>query len=99
MAIDMATVKATFTLDERTAARLADTAKRLGRPKSEIVRDAISEYSERADRLSDAERERMLRVVDELAASPPSRSAAEVDAELEEIRRARRAGGRGTPVE
>jgi predicted transcriptional regulator len=92
-------VKATFTLDDATAARLERTAERLKKPKSAVVRDAIQEYSERADRLTEAERTRMLAALDEFAKQPPTRSAAEVDAELEEIRRARRSGGRRTPVE
>jgi hypothetical protein len=95
----MASVKATFTLDERTAARLAQTAERLNRPKSEVVREAILDYSERADRLSERERLEKLRLFDELMPRITPRPDAEVDAELEEIRRARRGGGRRTPVE
>ena len=95
----MATVKATFTLDEATATRLEQTAERLKKPKSAVVRDAIHEYSERADRLTEAERTRMLKVLDRMAERTPSRSAEEVEAELAEIRRARRSGGRRTPVE
>lgn len=95
----MAAVKATFTLDEATAAKLALTSERLGKPKSAVVREAIAEYSERADRLSEAERLRMLQVLDEYARTPPTRTSAEVDAELDEIRRTRRGGGRRTPVE
>ncbi len=91
----MASVKATFTLDEETAARLADTAERLNRPKSAVVRDAIHEFSERAERLSTSERRRLLTAFDELVPEIPQRPVAEVDAELEAIREARRHGGRG----
>ena len=91
----MASVKATFTLDEETAARLNETAQRLSRPKSAIVRDALHEYSERAARLSASERRLMLAAFDELVPKIPQRPAAEVDAELGEIRRSRRRGGRG----
>ncbi len=46
-------MKATFTFDEDTSRRLTDTSNRLGRPKSEIVRDAINEYHAKLDRLTD----------------------------------------------
>jgi predicted DNA-binding protein len=95
----MASVKATFTLDEATAARLAQTAERLGRPKSEIVREAILDYSERADRLSETERLRMLRTFDQFAARIPPRDSADLEAELTELRLARRSGGRRSPGE
>lgn len=95
----MASVKATFTLDEESAAKLNLTAKRLDRPKSQIVREAIIDYSDRADRLSEHERLRMLRVIDEYMAEPPTRPQAEVDAEIAEIRAARQGGGRRTPVD
>lgn len=90
----MASVKATFTLDESTVKRLAQTAERLQRPKSEIVREAILDYSERSDRLSERERLKMLRAFDELVPHIPTRPAAEVDAELEALRESRRLGGR-----
>jgi hypothetical protein len=50
-------------------------------------------------RLSEAERLRRLRIFDEYMAKPPTRPHSEVDAELKEIRDARRAGGRLTPVD
>lgn len=93
MAIDMA-IKVTFTLDESTVTRLNRTAERLAKPKSEVVREAIAEYDAKSDRLSEAERERMLRVLDEILASPSDRSQAGADREIAEISRARRSGGR-----
>jgi predicted transcriptional regulator len=90
----MATVKVTFTLDEATVERLNETAIRLAKPKSEVVREAIRDYHSRADRLSEAERQRMLRAVDELMGKPPTRSQREVDRELREIREFRRVGWR-----
>ncbi len=51
-------VKVTFTLDDTTVARLNETARRLSKPKSELVREAIKAYHAKSDRLSDAERER-----------------------------------------
>jgi hypothetical protein len=90
----MASVKATFTLDEATAARLAQTAERLGRPKSAVVREAILDYSERLDRLGERERLQLLSVFDELVPRIPERPEEEVDAELARLRESRRAGGR-----
>lgn len=90
----MPAIKATFTLDDETAARLASTAEILGVPKSEVVRRAIDDYHRRLDRISEAERQRALRIIQEVVPTIPTRPQAEVDAELAEIRAARRGGGR-----
>ena len=95
----MATVKVTFTLDEATVARLRETASRLAKPKSEVVREAIREFHAKSDRLSETERQRMLRVMKDILARPPTRTQAEVDRELRELRRARRSRGRLHPVD
>lgn len=95
----MASVKATFTLDEESVRKLAQASKRSKRSKSEIVREAILDYSEREGRLNNRERLAMLRTIDEFAGRVPPRSQEEVDAELAAIREARRRGGRRTPVE
>lgn len=95
----MATVKVTFTLDAETVNRLERAAERLSKPKSQVIREAVAEYYQRIGRLSESEKQRMLRVLDAIMARRPSRTAAEVDQELREIRRARRGGGRRTPVE
>ena len=95
----MAFVKSTFTLDEPTVARLEVVAGQLGKPKSEIVREAIHDYADRIGKLSEKERVRMLRILDEMLPKVPERPIEEVEAELAEIRRARRGGGRRTPVE
>lgn len=92
------TTKVTFTLDARTVERIAQTAKRLGVPKSGVVREAVAEYAARAGRLTEAERLRALKVFDEVLSAIPRRPAAAVDRELAELRRARRAGGRRHPV-
>ena len=84
----------TFSLDEPTAARLNGASVSLGKPKSEIVREAIRDYAERMGRLSEVERIRMLGVFDEVVTAIPERPAGDVDAELAEIRRARREGSR-----
>ena len=87
-------VKMTFTLDDATVARLRRSAVRLAKPQSEIVREAIRDYADRAGRLSEEERQHRLRVFDQLVPRVPIRPAAEVDREMAGIRRARRAGGR-----
>jgi predicted transcriptional regulator len=87
-------VKVTFTLDDETVERLRRTAARLAKPQSYVVREAIREYETRSTRLSDEERARMLAVVDRMMQAPPGRTAQEVDAELAEVRAARRRPGR-----
>ena len=95
----MASTKVTFTLDEKTVARLNRAAQRLQMAKSQVVREAIGEYSARLGRLSEEERVRMLEVLDEAVARGPTRSQAEVEQELRDIRAARHAGGRRTEVD
>jgi len=68
-------------------------------PKSQVVREAIGEYSANLGRLSEEERERMLRVLDEALARIPMRPQEEVEREIREVRDARRAGGRKTESE
>lgn len=88
-------IKVTFTLDDETVGYLDRTARRLGMPKSQVVREAIKVYGEQAGLLTEEERDRMLQVFDQVTADIPERSRAEVDRELAEIRESRRAGGRG----
>ncbi len=95
----MAPLKMTFSLDEKTAAQLARTAERLHTSKSAVVREAVAEYAARAGRMSEAERRKALRAFDELVHKIPQRPAVEVDEELASLRRARRAGGRRSPIE
>jgi predicted transcriptional regulator len=90
-------VKMTFTLDEQTVERLRRTASRLGKPKSQVIREAVREYEARSTSLGDEERARMLAIVDRMVEEPPTRTAAEVDAELGAIRAARRRWGRHGP--
>jgi predicted transcriptional regulator len=100
MVLGMArTVKMTFTVDQRTADRIDTTARRLGIPKSGVIREAVAEYAARAGRLSEAERLRMLRTLDEIMARGPSRPQREVDRELAGLRRAREGSGRKSPAE
>jgi len=91
----------TFTLDEGTAHYLDRAAHRLGIPKSQVVREAVQMYGEQLGRLSDEERDEKLRVFDEVISKLPRRSVADVDAELDAVRSARRTSGRraGEPRE
>ena len=84
----------TFSLDERTAARIAQAAERLGLPKSGVVREAVREYAERVGRLGEGERLRLLALFDELVPRIPRRAAKAVNAEVAAVRAARRQGGR-----
>ncbi len=87
-------VKVTFTLDEQTIERLRRTASRLAKPQSYVVREAIREYETRSTMLSDEERARLLAIVDRMIQDPPTRTAAEVDAEIGAISASRRRWGR-----
>ena len=83
-------VKVTYSLDDATVRRIRRTAERLGRPQSQVVREAVAEYDARTDRLSETERLRMLDVLDRLRGEPVTRSQANVDAELQDVRLSRR---------
>lgn len=91
----MAATKVTFTLDEATIRRLQLAAEQLHVPKSQIIREAVADFHEGIGRLSEAERQRQLRVLRELAPTIPLRSDDDVKKEIAEIRAARRHGGRG----
>lgn len=90
----MVAIKSTFSLDDDTVARLDRTAEYLNRPKSQVVREAIREYAARVDRLPEAERLRLLETLDRVLKPIPERPLKEVERELEDLRRARRQGGR-----
>lgn len=92
----MARTKVTFTVDDQTVRTIERTALRLGVPKSKVVREAVAEYAARADRLGEAERTRMLAEFDKYIAKIPPRAAGEAAAEIANIRRARKKGGRKT---
>lgn len=94
--------KLTFSVDHSTVERLRKVSARLRMPQSQIVREAVAEYAARADRLSDAERARMLGILDDVIGAPRAsgaagaqgmRRAADVDAEIDGIRRSRRLAG------
>ena len=84
----------TFSLDEATVAQIQQTAVRLRKPQSHVVRDAVADYAARADRLSERERQHLMGVLERLRDARPTRPATAVDEELRSIRTARRAGGR-----
>jgi hypothetical protein len=90
-------VKVTFTLDDETVTRLRRLASSLRRPQSQVVRESIKEYEARSDKLTEDERRRMVAVLDRIMQEPPTRPQAEVDAELREIRAARRRWARRPP--
>lgn len=91
--------KVTFSVDEDTVQTLRRAAERTGKSQSAVVREAVAQYEARADRLTEDERRRMVALMKRVMARPPDRTQAEVDAELREIRRARRHGGRRTRAE
>lgn len=80
----------TFSLDTLTAARISALARNLGKPKSAIVREAVSVYAQNAGRLTEEERLERLRTFQEVVARIPPRPREEVEAELDELRRSRR---------
>jgi predicted transcriptional regulator len=86
--------KMTFSLDDETVRRLKTAAERLRKPQSQVVREAVAEYSERIGRLSDSERSALLRTFDRLVPALPRRPQSQVDAEIRQLRADRRTGGR-----
>ena len=83
-------VKVTYSLDDATVRRIRRAAERLGKPQSHVVREAVAEYDARTDRLSEAERLRMLEVLDRWRKEHVPRSRESIEAELREIRLSRR---------
>ena len=68
----------TFSLDDGTVAKLRQSAARLAKPQSAIVREAIGEYADRVGRLSDGERRHLLHLFDTLVPAIPPRPARDV---------------------
>ena len=85
-------VKVTYSLDDATVRRIRRAAERLGKPQSHVVREAVSEFDARTDRLSEAERLRMLEVLDRWRKEQTPRSRESAEAELREIRLSRLEG-------
>ncbi len=84
----------TYSLDDATVRRIRRTAERLGKPQSQVVREAVADFAARADRLSEVERLRMLKVITRLREAQATRTREETNAELREIRASRRQGWR-----
>ena len=76
---------------------IRQTAARLRKAQSHVVRDAIADYAARSDRLSEPERLHAMGVLERLRDAKPTRPVADVDKELRSLRAARRAGGRRHP--
>jgi Ribbon-helix-helix protein, copG family len=87
-------VKVTFTLDDDTVEAIRTLAARKRKPQSLVVREAVAAYAGQEEKLTDAERNRRLRALDDLSVRPRTRPQAQVDNELRELRRARRTGWR-----
>lgn len=90
-------IKRTFVLDAESASYLDRASARLGIPKSQVVREALRLYGEQMGRLTYEERDRLLDRFDRAVANLPDRPRHEIEAELAEVNRARRGGGRRTP--
>jgi predicted DNA-binding protein len=84
--------KLTFSLDDETVDALRKAAQRTRKTQSLIVREAIAQYASGEDLLSDSDRERLMGVLRRIRSRPATRSKAEVDRELQAIRRSRRTG-------
>ena len=87
-------VRVTYSLDDATVRRIRRTAERLGKPRSHVVREAVAEYDARTDRLSEADRLRMLDVLDRWRKEAITRPRESVEAELHEIQASRRESAR-----
>jgi transposase-like protein len=91
-------VKGEGSTEIRYAVRTLDRiARRLGVAKSHVVREALHEYGERVGRLTEREREAKLAIFDRVIPTLPERPREQVERELEQVREARRRGGRRAP--
>jgi pyruvate formate-lyase activating enzyme-like uncharacterized protein len=88
----------TLTLDDETIQQIERLARLLHRSAGEIVEDAMQHLQPTPRPLSDEERQRRLKALDEMRKRPSTKSQEEVQREIEEIRAARH-GGRETPVD
>lgn len=86
--------KMTFTLDEASVRHLERAAKRLGIPKSQVIREAVSLYGDQLGRLTESERTERLEAFDRVVPAIPDRPRDEVEHELDSLRKSRRGGGR-----
>jgi hypothetical protein len=91
-------VKMTFTIDETTANILRRISKRVQRPQSEVLREAIRHYEPHAGHLTPEERKKRVELFDKVIDLIPNRPTTEVDFELRELRRSRRQGWSRSPA-
>ena len=84
----------TYTLDDETVRHIRRLADRSRKPQSLVVREAIAHYVSRETTLTPDERERKLAILREIGGRLPTRSTADVDREVKDLRRARRVGWR-----
>ena len=84
--------KMTFSLDDETVRTLRMIAERKQKPQSVVVREAIVEYAAKDEKLSDPERTRKLQLIRNLRSQAPTRDQADVDRELDDLRRSRKTG-------
>lgn len=90
-------MRATFSIDSATDAALRRLADSLGISKSAVVRQGVLDLAQRADRLSEGERLRLMAVLRTWMATPANRERSEALRELKAVRTARREGGRRRP--
>ena len=93
--------KVTYTLDDDTVRQIRRLADRSRKPQSAVVREAVAHYAAREDKLTAEERERQLRVINDMLTRPRragDKTRADVDRELRQVRRLRRSGGRRHPA-
>jgi len=83
--------KLTFSLDDETVEKLRQTAYRLRKPQSMVVREAIARYAAQDDLTTPEERERILKAIAYIKTQPTYGSPEDAKREMDEIRRARRA--------
>lgn len=87
-------MRATFSIDSATDAALRRLAAALGVSKSAVVRQGVLDLAQRADRLSEAERLRLMTVLRDWMATPPTRDRSAALRELRTVARVRREAGR-----
>ena len=90
-------VKATFVLDEDTIRMIRLLAERQDKPQSHVVREAVAVYASQGQKLTIRSANGSCRLLDQLAKRPATRQEPAVDAELQALRRSRRAGWRRGP--
>jgi len=89
----------TLTLEDETIQQIERLATLLHKSTGDIVKDAMQHLQPIPRPLTEEERQRRLKVLEEMRKRPPTRPQEEVEQEIKEIRAARRSGGRKTPID